>query len=62
MKAVFERAVDKVEAAARELIDALVTNAPPRSREVEAEKARARAAKRFARYTRVIPQISQKKR
>jgi hypothetical protein len=35
--------------AARELIDSLVTTAPPRDREVEAEKARARAAVRFAR-------------
>jgi len=33
--------------AAHELLDALVTNAPPRDREVEAAKARARAADRF---------------
>ena len=43
----FDRAVDKVEHAARELIDSLVTDAPPRNREVEAVKARARAAERF---------------
>jgi hypothetical protein len=44
----FDRAVDKVAAAARELIDQLVTNAQPRNREFEAAKARARAAERFA--------------
>ena len=43
----FERAVEKVTAAAEELLDTLVTNAPPRDREVEAAKARARAAERF---------------
>ena len=41
--AAFDRAVDEVAAAARTLIDALVTNAPPRDRDVEAAKARARA-------------------
>ena len=46
---VFDRAVDAVAQAARELIGALVTSAPPRDREVEAEKARARSAERFAR-------------
>ena len=45
----FNHAVDHVTAAARELLDALVTNAPPRNREVEAAKARARATQRFAR-------------
>jgi hypothetical protein len=44
----FERAVDEVSAAARRLIDSLVTNSPPKDREVEAVKARARAAKRYA--------------
>ena len=39
---VFARAVDEVARAARLLIDSLVTNAPPRDREVEAERARAR--------------------
>lgn len=43
----FERAVEKVEAAARELIDSLVINATPKNRELEAEKAKARSAKRF---------------
>lgn len=43
----FDRAVDKVSRAARELIDSLVTNAPPRDREIEALKARARSANRF---------------
>ncbi len=45
----FDRAVDSVAAAAREFLDALVTNAPPRDREVEAVRARARAAERFGR-------------
>ena len=44
----FNRAVETVAQAARELIDSLVTTAPPRDREVEAEKARARSAIRFA--------------
>jgi hypothetical protein len=43
----FDRAVDRVSRAARELLDTLVTNAPPRDREVEATKARARSAERF---------------
>jgi len=43
----FDRAVDQVAIAARELLDALVTNAPPRHRDVEATKARARAMNRF---------------
>ncbi|MFO1162944.1 MAG: DUF2277 domain-containing protein [Reyranellaceae bacterium] len=45
----FSRAVEAVAHAARELIDSLVTTAPPRDREIEAEKARARSALRFAR-------------
>jgi hypothetical protein len=45
----FNRAVAEVAHAARHLIDALVTTAPPRDREVEAEKARARSAQRFGR-------------
>ena len=44
----FARAVDEVAAASKRLIDRLVTSAPPKDREVEAERARARAAKRFA--------------
>ena len=43
----FDRAVDKVSRTARELIDSLVTSAPPRDREVEVTKAKARAAERF---------------
>jgi hypothetical protein len=43
----FDRAVDLVASAAYELLDSLVTNAPPRSRVVEAAKARARAMDRF---------------
>ena len=43
----FNRAVEAVSHAARELIDSLVTTAPPRDREIEAAKARARSAARF---------------
>ena len=43
----FNRAVDEVTHAAHHLLDSLVTNAPPRDREVEAIKARERSAKRF---------------
>ena len=43
----FNRAVDQVAQAARDLLDSLVTTAPPRDREVEAAKARARSAERF---------------
>lgn len=45
---VFERAVDEVADVARRLLQSLETVAPPRDREVEAEKARARARERFA--------------
>jgi hypothetical protein len=44
---VFNRAVEQVTHAAHELLGSLVTNAPPRDREVEAAKAKARAADRF---------------
>jgi hypothetical protein len=44
----FNRAVDKVTAAAQELLSSLSRHAPARNREVEAMKARARSAKRFA--------------
>ncbi len=47
-EAAFQKAVDKVAAASRSLLDSLETNAPPRNREQEAAKAKARAAKRFA--------------
>ena len=45
-EAAFARAVDDVARSARTLLDALVTNAPPRDREVEASKARARGMSR----------------
>ena len=44
----FARAVDEVAAASKRLLEQLVTSAAPKDREVEAERARARAAKRFA--------------
>ena len=44
----FERAIDAVTAASRELLDSLETSAPPKDREVEAAKARARARERYA--------------
>ena len=44
----FAHAIDEVASATQRLLDALVTSAPPRDRDVEAERARARAAKRFA--------------
>ncbi|MCI0365903.1 MAG: DUF2277 domain-containing protein [Phycisphaerales bacterium] len=46
-EAVFNRAVEEVAAVARKLLVSLVTNAEPRDRELEAERARARAAQRF---------------
>ena len=46
-QAAFDEAVDAVAGIADELISSLTTSAAPRNREVEAEKARARAAKRF---------------
>ena len=47
-EAAFARAVDEVAAASKYLLEQLVTSAAPKNREVEAERARARAAKRFA--------------
>ncbi|HYI37732.1 MAG TPA: DUF2277 domain-containing protein [Thermoleophilaceae bacterium] len=44
----FDHAVEQVTAITRELLDQLVTNAPPKDREVEAAKAKERAAKRYA--------------
>ncbi|HEV7584751.1 MAG TPA: DUF2277 domain-containing protein [Solirubrobacteraceae bacterium] len=44
----FDRAVDRVAEISATLLDELVTSAPARDREVEAAKARARAAQRFA--------------
>ena len=46
-QAAFDRAVDEITVAARELLASLVTAAPPRDRAVEAAKARARAADRY---------------
>ena len=47
-EAAFDQAVDDVSAVARGLIDSLTTNAGPKDREIEAAKAKARAAERFA--------------
>ena len=47
-EAAFAQAVEEVAAVSRRLLDALHTNAPPKDREVEAAKARARAAQRYA--------------
>ena len=44
----FERAVEAVAAVSRELLDSLTTTAPPKNREVEAAKARARSQQRYA--------------
>jgi len=44
----FDRAVEEVAAVSQRLLDVLVTAAPPKDREVEAAKARERAAKRYA--------------
>jgi hypothetical protein len=46
-EAAFHRAVEEVAAASRRLVDSLVTTAAPRDREVEAQRARARAERRF---------------
>jgi hypothetical protein len=48
-EAAFEAAVDRIAAVSKELLGSLETSAPPRDREDEAAKARARAALRFAR-------------
>jgi hypothetical protein len=50
-EAAFNAAIEEVFCAARKLIDTLETNAPPRDREVEAEKARRRAVERFGKPT-----------
>ena len=47
-EAAFARAVDEVAAASRRLLDELVTSAPPKDREFEAQRKRERAAKRYA--------------
>jgi len=46
-QAAFDRAIDDVARAARTLLDALTTTAPPKDRETEAAKARERSAQRF---------------
>jgi hypothetical protein len=46
---VFDRAVERIAAITRELVDSLETTAPPRNREEEAAKARARSAHRYVR-------------
>lgn len=48
-QAAFDRAVEEIAAASRVLLDSLSTAAPPRDREVEAEKARERSRQRFSR-------------
>ena len=48
-QAAFDQAVAEVEAATRRLLESLSTNAPPKNREEEAAKARARAEQRYAR-------------
>ena len=46
-QAAFDRAVEEVEAATQRLLDSLVTTAPPKDREVEAARARARTEARY---------------
>jgi hypothetical protein len=46
-EAAFNQAVEEIAASARKLIHSMVTNAEPKNREVEAERARARSAARF---------------
>ena len=46
-EAAFDLAVERVAAAAQEMLNSLVTNSPPRDREVEEQRARERASKRF---------------
>jgi hypothetical protein len=48
-EAAFHAAIDEIATISRSLLESLETNAPPRSREEEAAKARARAAQRFSR-------------
>ncbi len=48
-QAVFDRAIEQIAATTRRLIDELETHAPPRDRQVEAEKARERGRQRFQR-------------
>ena len=48
-EAIFAAAIDQIAAVSKNLLGALETTAPPRTREAEAAKARARAAQRFSR-------------
>jgi hypothetical protein len=48
-EAIFNRSVEEVFQVARRMVDALVTNSPPRDRQVEAARAKARSAARFGR-------------
>ena len=50
----FDRAVKKIAAATREMMDSLETTQPPKDREAEAAKARARSALRFPVETRIV--------
>ena len=50
-QAAFDRAVEAVAQVSQTLLDELVTSAPPKNREVEAEKARERSRQRFANVT-----------
>lgn len=50
-EAAFSRAVDHVTRAAQQLLDSLITNSPPRDREEEAAKTRARSRERFGKGT-----------
>jgi hypothetical protein len=50
-EAAFELAIDEVAQASRRLLDALITTSPPKDRDIEAAKARARAAERFGAST-----------
>ena len=50
-QAAFDRAVDQVADATQQLLDSLVTKAPPKDREVEAAKAKERSRRRFAAAT-----------
>lgn len=48
-EAAFDLAIERVSAAAQEMLNSLVTNAPPRDREIEAARAKERTSIRFAR-------------
>ena len=50
-EAAFDRAVHEIAHITRHLLDDLVTNAPPKDRDIEAAKARARAEKRYATFS-----------